>query len=155
MQGTVTGLKPGRCYEFEIVSINQEGESWPTKITDPVITSENTSRPSPPLNVEVAEVRKTSMLLKWSQPLSDGNSPIISYIIEKKETDNGTWSMAVQCSAQDSVQADAFQLEHSVPNLIRGRTYQFRISALNARGISEPSASSNPQLCEAPYRKNT
>ena len=100
LQGTVTGLKPGRCYEFEIVAISQEGESRPTKITDPVTTSESSSRPSPPLNVEVVEARNTSILLKWSQPLSDGNSPIIFYLIEKRDN-AGSWSKAVQCSVQD------------------------------------------------------
>ena len=93
-------MKPGRCYEFEIVAISQEGESRPTKITDPVTTSESSSRPSPPLNVEVVEARNTSILLKWSQPLSDGNSPIIFYLIEKRDN-AGSWSKAVQCSVQD------------------------------------------------------
>ena len=42
--GTVSGLKPGKCYEFEIVAVNKEGESLATKIQDPVFTSEGSSK---------------------------------------------------------------------------------------------------------------
>lgn len=39
--GTVSGLKPGKCYEFEIVAVNKEGESLAMKIADPVFTLDN------------------------------------------------------------------------------------------------------------------
>ena len=37
-------MKPGKCYEFEIVAVNKEGESLATKIQDPVFTSEGSSK---------------------------------------------------------------------------------------------------------------
>ena len=39
----MTGLKPGKCYEFEIVAINKEGESPAAKIDEPVFTLEGSS----------------------------------------------------------------------------------------------------------------
>ena len=98
-------------------------------------------------NVSLVTESSNFPVLSRERPLKDGNSPITSYMIEKQE-EGKSWLNV--CSVSDSN-----NLQHTVPNLLRGRTYQFRISALNAKGISEPSASSNPQLCEAPYRKNT
>ena len=42
--GTVTGLKPGKCYEFEIVAVNKEGESPAAKIDEPVFTLDISSK---------------------------------------------------------------------------------------------------------------
>ena len=148
----MNGLKPGKCYEFEIVAISREGESVPLKIADPIFTKDTKSRPSPPLNVEVCGYEKNCMHLKWTKPLSDGNARITTYVIEKKEL-NGAWITAIQPLPVENLNSD--QLEQWVGNLITGKTYEFRICALNSRGISDPSASSHPQVCEAPYRKNT
>ena len=150
LQGSVSGLKPGRCYEFEIVAVSKEGESLPMKIADPIFTKDNQNRPSPPLNVEVCGSDKNALRLRWSKPLSDGNARLTAYIIEKKEL-NGTWITAH--NVEDAAIAELDQLEQWVGNLITGKTYEFRICAINARGISDPSASSNPQVCAAPYRK--
>ena len=125
------------------------------KIGDPVFTKDNRARPSPPLNVETCPLKRQSMHVRWSKPLFDGNVPITAYVIEKKELNGQMWMSALQCPIQDCAvdgQEGLYQLE--LGNLITGKTYEFRISAINDAGISDPSASSNPQVCEAPYRKN-
>ena len=124
------------------------------KIADPIFTKDNQSRPSPPLNVEVCGYEKNAMRVRWAKPLSDGNAPITAYVIEKKEL-NGTWITAFNSLPVEDAAISEDQLEQWTGNLITGKTYEFRICAINARGISDPSASSNPQVCAAPYRKNT
>lgn len=41
--------------------------------------------PSPPCNLEVSDIFKTSCKLKWEPSKDNGGSPIISYIIEKQD----------------------------------------------------------------------
>lgn len=41
--------------------------------------------PSPPRNLEVSDIFKTSCKIKWEVPEDDGGSPIIHYIVERQD----------------------------------------------------------------------
>jgi hypothetical protein len=51
-------------------------------------------KPSPPENLKVKEVTKTSVTLSWKQPSSDGGSKITGYIIEKADASRGNFAQA-------------------------------------------------------------
>ncbi len=61
--------------------------------------------------------------LKWSKPTEDGGSPITGYVIEKKDK-YGDWEKAVEVPAD--------KLTATVPDLIEGQPYEFRVRAVNA-----------------------
>lgn len=41
--------------------------------------------PSPPRNLEVSDIFKTSCKIKWEVPEDDGGSPILHYIVERQD----------------------------------------------------------------------
>lgn len=54
-------------------------------------------RPSPPINLDHSEQTKSSVKLKWEPPLKDGGSPILGYIIERREEGTDDW---IRCNAK-------------------------------------------------------
>lgn len=41
-------------------------------------------KPSPPINLTVADVTSETAILNWNEPEDDGGSPITGYRIEKR-----------------------------------------------------------------------
>lgn len=72
----------------------------------------------------------TSFTIQWQPSESDGGSPIIEYIVEIKESQKKQFKKLASTKAMDTVL--------SINYLLKGTGYNFRISARNAIGISEP-----------------
>ena len=90
-------------------------------------------RPGPPVGpLDYEEVTATSVTLSWKPPKDNGGSEITGYIIEKRDlTHGGGWVPAVTY-----VQP---KYNHSiVPRLLEGTKYEFRVSAENLQGRSDP-----------------
>jgi len=145
--GTVTGLKPGKCYEFEIVAVNKEGESPAAKIDEPVFTLDISKRPGPPLKPGVVDYERSKALLEWTKPLKDGGYPITHYKIEKKECGKDSWCEAAYVPIRDCEQVDDFRFRAWLSKLQNGKWYEFRVFAENRAGLSDPSESSDKFLC--------
>ncbi len=105
-------------------------------------------KPGPPIDPQVIASSNQEMLLSWSPPSSDGGSPIKAYRIEKSFRKPNIWSLALLVSS------DLDQCQAWVPELHTGKTYEFRIFALNKYGTSDPSRSSPPRICRAANGKN-
>uniref|UniRef100_A0A8C6LDJ9 Titin n=1 Tax=Nothobranchius furzeri TaxID=105023 RepID=A0A8C6LDJ9_NOTFU len=116
----VTGLLKGNEYIFRVLAVNKYGhgevlESDTIKVTDPYI------QPTAPAGVDVTFITGDSMTLTWCKPANDGGSPIIGYVIERREKTGMRWvrvnrDLVVDCN-----------------------TYDFRVFAENAVGLSPPS----------------
>lgn len=67
-----------------------------------------------------------SCKLKWFFPEDDGGSPIINYVIEKREAERKAWT-SVSCSIS----------RHSAVahGLVPGKAYFFRVAVENAIGV--------------------
>lgn len=91
--------------------------------------------PGKPENVEVADYNENKVDLKWDPPKTDGGSPLVKYIVEKKDKYGG-WDKACEVPAGKT--------NCSVPDLIEGETYEFRVRAVNAAGPGLPSNATNP-----------
>lgn len=83
------------------------------------------SRPGMPL---VIKVWKDGGILDYLKPRNDGGSPVTDYLIEYREEGGARWK------------AKGTYKELRYPLQVReGATLQFRVRAVNAAGISEPS----------------
>ncbi|XP_074800649.1 myomesin-1 isoform X2 [Natator depressus] len=92
--------------------------------------------PASPLDVECLDANKDYVIVSWKQPAVDGGSPILGYFIDKCEVGTTHWS---QCN-ETPVKFARFP----VTGLIEGRSYIFRVRAVNKAGISIPSRVSEP-----------
>lgn len=87
--------------------------------------------PGKPLLVSLPNSPDDVITLKWDRPLSDGGSPIIGYLIEHRRTGSPHWVRATPSLIQYP--------ELTLSGLEPGWRYQFRVTAQNVVGMSEPS----------------
>ncbi|KAJ8898143.1 hypothetical protein PR048_003503 [Dryococelus australis] len=88
--------------------------------------------PSQPGTPEVIEVTDTTVTLHWKAPESDGNSPIINYVLEYHDRQDFTWIKANETFS-------IIETTHKVTNLEHNKEYMFRVTAVNEVGPSVPS----------------
>ncbi|XP_050518691.1 titin-like isoform X2 [Diabrotica virgifera virgifera] len=92
--------------------------------------------PGKPFLVAEAEQTPDLVTIRWIKPPSDGGSPISGYLVEHRRTGSPHWVRATPLLVQLN--------ELTISGLEPGWRYQFRISAENAVGISDPSELSEP-----------
>lgn len=138
-----TRLKIGTRYSYRISAENKYGRSDPTEIPEPVEAKYPFDVPSPPLNCEAKDVTPTSCLCTFETPKSDGGSPILGYIIERKQTATSRW---VRLN-RDLVS----NLNFKCNDLTEGIEYEFRVIAENKAGQSEPSEPCKPFIAKSPF----
>lgn len=126
----VTGLTPGHEYKFRVAAVNAEGESKPLEAEQSIIAKNPFDEPGAPGHLKATDWDKDHVDLAWTPPKDDGGSPITGYIVEKKDK-FGDWEKALEVPAD--------QLKATVPDLIEGQPYEFRVRAVNAAGPGDPS----------------
>lgn len=94
--------------------------------------------------MRISDITKSSISLAWQKPNFDGGSPIVGYMIEKREGDSGKWSKANLTNITDT--------RFTVTGLTQDETYEFRVMAKNAVGsVSNPSVTAGPATCVDTY----
>lgn len=85
--------------------------------------------PSAPVGpVNILEVTPDYMMIQWRAPKDDGGTPLMSYVVEKKDVKKPWEPWSVVSSGSTSTKA-------KVPRLVKGREYIVRIRAENKIGI--------------------
>uniref|UniRef100_A0A8B9TR31 Myomesin-1 n=1 Tax=Anas platyrhynchos TaxID=8839 RepID=A0A8B9TR31_ANAPL len=79
--------------------------------------------PGAPLDVQCLDANKDYVIVSWKQPAVDGGNPIIGYFIDRCEVGTTHWT---QCN-ETPVKFARFP----VTGLIEGRSYIFRVRAVN------------------------
>ena len=122
----ITGLEEGVHYFFRVLPENIYGIGEGCEIPESVLLCEV---PSIPQDMEIVDVTKTTVILKWEKPLSDGGSRVTGYVIEACKVGSDRWT------AVSTVKSSVSQ--HTVTSLTENEQYLFRIRATNSRGVSE------------------
>ncbi|KAL6097690.1 myom1 [Pungitius sinensis] len=92
--------------------------------------------PGAPLDVRCLDANKDYIIVSWKQPAIDGGDSILGYFVDRCEVGTAHW---IQCN-ETPVKFARFP----VTGLVEGRSYTFRVRAVNASGMSRPSRISEP-----------
>ena len=128
---TINNLTEGRQYEFRVMAVNEGGKGRPSKPSAVMTAKERKYAPDAPDAPRVEKITKDSVTLSWRKPFNDGGSKITGYIVQKRPKDGKDWENATRTPTQDT--------KFTVPGLVEGSEYEFRIIAVNDIGESEPS----------------
>ena len=88
--------------------------------------------PFAPRELKVVEYNVDYVTLSWIAPEHDGGSPILEYVVEKRDSMMNMWSQAAK--------VDKDTLTVKVTNLFEGVEYSFRVYAVNKVGPSKEAA---------------
>jgi hypothetical protein len=124
---TVTGAVPGTTYLVRIAAVNAVGQS--EYLTGSVTTLATTA--SAPRGLSSNNLGTNTVSLGWALPDSNGGSEITDYQVEVTSNGANSWTV-IPHNASNS-------LGFNVTNLLPGRTYQFRVSAVTAAGVGAAS----------------
>ncbi|XP_010016648.1 PREDICTED: myomesin-3 [Nestor notabilis] len=159
----VLGLAEGQTYQFRVKAVNKQGVSHPSKPSDPVTTYDSSKDkrvtviqydegrtieilkddleghikvPLPPTNVHASEVREDYVALAWDEPDPRGKEPL-QYYVEKSLVGSNSWQMV-------NLDMPANAPRFALFDLVKGKSYCFRVRSVNKYGLSEPSLPSEP-----------
>lgn len=131
----VPKLIEGTQYEFRVMAENLQGRSDPLDCGRPVVAKNQYTAPGQPGKPELVDSDKDHITIKYTQPISNGGSPIQGYNIERCDKATGRW---IQLN-----KGPVPGLQYTDDRVTDGHTYEYRVSAVNAAGPGKPSDSSN------------
>ena len=75
----------------------------------------------------MSRVTSSSATIQWKKPVDDGNSPVLHYVLEKRESGATSWSKLITLPSSSH--------ECELENMSPGKDYFVRISAVNKYGM--------------------
>ncbi|XP_018120179.1 M-protein, striated muscle [Xenopus laevis] len=138
---TVEELTEGAFYEFKVAASNLAGLGLPSDPSDHFKCEAWTMpEPGPAYDLTFCEVRNSSLVILWKEPIYSGKSPVSGYFVEYREVESEEWTRVNQ-----SATANHYL---KVTDLEEGKTYVFHILAVNGSGTGKASDASEPVLVE-------
>ncbi|KAL1021046.1 hypothetical protein UPYG_G00007990 [Umbra pygmaea] len=129
-----TSVEHGKKYCYRIRAVTEEGVSEMLETDD--LTAGTLVFPSAPAPPKVDSAFHDCINLTWSTPNKTGGYRILGYNLEKRKKGSNLWSPVNP--TDKPIQGNTF----AVKDVIEGNEYEFRVSAINVSGLSEPSAPS-------------
>ena len=103
-----------------------------------------TSKPSTPKGpLKISDVTQNGCHLQWDIPDDDGGCPIENYEVEKLDPLTGQW---IPCAKSKTP-------EVNVTGLLKGKSYSFRVKAVNKEGESDSLVADQSIIAKNPYGK--
>uniref|UniRef100_A0A8D0BE47 Myomesin 2 n=1 Tax=Salvator merianae TaxID=96440 RepID=A0A8D0BE47_SALMN len=87
--------------------------------------------PGAPMDVKCHDANRDYVIVTWKPPNTTHEAPVIGYFVDRCEVGTENW---VQCN-----DAPVKICKYPVTGLFEGRSYVFRVRAVNQAGISRPS----------------
>ncbi|KAF0296563.1 Twitchin [Amphibalanus amphitrite] len=134
-----------RKYKFRVKAVSKIGESQPGVAKNDIIAKDPWDEPGKPGNVELTDWDKDHADLKWTKPENDGGAPITGYVIEFKEKFSNDWVEGKYIPG--NVESG------TIDGLTEGKTYEFRVRAVNKGGKGEPSDPTKPIIAKCRFVK--
>ena len=127
VRSTVTGLHNGTHYSFRVAATNDMGTGpWSSRVKG------NPFGPPGPVLEPASVGSLTAIDLSWKPPADDGGRPITGYRVEYKLSSAADWLTEPRLTSRRTTA--------TVPDLVTGEAYDFRIVALSSAGVGAASA---------------
>lgn len=95
--------------------------------------------------IEVTNVQRDSITIKWKEPEDDGGSPITGYIVERRQPSEIKWTRVEKVNEHTTTLCCKYLTEKTA--------YLFRVIAVNKIGQSEPLETKDTTLARSPFGK--
>uniref|UniRef100_A0A1B6FN80 Obscurin n=1 Tax=Cuerna arida TaxID=1464854 RepID=A0A1B6FN80_9HEMI len=123
---------PAHAIDMGIYKVTARNKSGQTIARCRVVLAETPHAPDSP---DASEISGNEILLRWKLPKIDGNSPIICYNVQYKESDAVDW-----IDAASNIDHEFYLVRNLKPNT----SYQFRLASRNKIGWSEKGIPTKP-----------
>uniref|UniRef100_A0A8B9PYG3 Uncharacterized protein n=1 Tax=Apteryx owenii TaxID=8824 RepID=A0A8B9PYG3_APTOW len=133
---TTNRVEQDMSYYFRVRAVNAEGTSDALE-SDEVKAARESLSAYPP---EIISASKGTITISWKAPRKTGSSRIVGYIVQKHEKGTNTWVPVTNVPVADR--------KLKMTNLKMGLQYEFRVAAVNAAGVGEASAPSQPVFAQ-------
>uniref|UniRef100_A0A915KJE1 Twitchin n=1 Tax=Romanomermis culicivorax TaxID=13658 RepID=A0A915KJE1_ROMCU len=121
-------------------SLKLKNDSGSDETMIEIIVQDVPGAPEGPM--DISDVTKDGCLLQWKPPKDDGGSEITNYVVEKRDVKSSLWTPVSNFVTGTSC---------LVGKLQEGHDYEFRVTAENQFGRSEPLVSEKPITAKDPY----
>ena len=101
--------------------------------------------PARPSRLAARDIHRDAVTLEWEPPQFDGGANITGYLIEKRDARKQRWTYVHK--VEPEVQ------EYTVPGLVSGHDYFFRIRPMNRIGLGDPIQQETPIMVQSPYSR--
>ncbi|XP_032058898.1 immunoglobulin-like and fibronectin type III domain-containing protein 1 [Aythya fuligula] len=131
---TTNKVERDMSYYFRVRAVNAEGTSDALESEEVKAVSKATpGAPEPP---EIISVSKDTITISWKTPRRTGSSRIVGYIVQKRKKGTMTWVPVNSVPIADK--------KLKMTDLKKGLQYEFCVAAVNASGVGDISAPSQP-----------
>ena len=89
------------------------------------------AEPDSPRNAKASDITRNSVRISWTEPMSDGGSPLVGYVVEARTAYNPRWMKVTRTPIKGT--------EFVYKDPLEGDEYEFRVVAVNEAGYSKPS----------------
>ncbi|TPP56261.1 Twitchin [Fasciola gigantica] len=141
-QAHIDNLDENGEYEFRVRPVNAAGIGAPSDPTPLIKVKPKHDKPDPPEDVKVDEMYADHCTLSWRPPENDGGLPITSYIVEKCDATAGIWERVPTIISGNTC---------PIRDLIEGKRYRFRVTAVNPIGPGEPGEVNGAVTAKNPF----
>uniref|UniRef100_A0A8C5D1F4 Myomesin 1 n=1 Tax=Gadus morhua TaxID=8049 RepID=A0A8C5D1F4_GADMO len=139
----VCDLKENKKYQFQVRAANMAGVGIPSLPSNTFLCEEWTiAVPGPPHDLQVTEVRSSSLVLLWKPPVYQGRDAVNGFYVDIKEA--GASEEAWRGINKKATDSKFIKIE----NLQEGEKYVFRVRAQNNAGVGNASEVTEPTLAE-------
>ena len=124
-----TGLSPATTRYYQVSAINRVGPGDPSNVEQ---ATTDATVPNAPARLSATAKDHSQIDLDWAAPDFDGGSAVTGYRIEVSENEGSTWTNLVANTGSTTT-------AYSHTDLAPATTRHYRVSAINAIGMGDPS----------------
>lgn len=127
----MTGLATGSVYKYKLIASNSVGDGPESPQSVGILAA---IAPTAPINLLRVASNDSLLTFSWSPPVDNGGIPVTDYQVMWDYGNSGTSYVTIATTTSGLLQYTKSS------DLIRGETYNFKVMAVNAVGISVPSS---------------